>query len=42
MWVLWVSILASVGTSILTNLAMEAYHQRRADEQVGRFDKFTE
>lgn len=36
----WLSvILSSTGTSIITCLFMEAYHQRRAQDEVGRFDK---
>lgn len=38
--ILYVScILASIGTSIIMSLLMEAYHQRRASEEVGVYDK---
>lgn len=33
------SIFASVGASIITCAFMEAYYQRRATEEVGRYDK---
>jgi len=36
----WFSCLfGSAGVSIITCLFMEAYHQRRAQEEVGRYDK---
>lgn len=33
-------ILASMGTSVVTCLFMEAYGQRRASEEVGDYDKY--
>ena len=39
-WV--VVILTSLGTSIITCVVMEAYHVRRAKEEIGEYDKFTE
>lgn len=35
----FVTIITSVGTSIITCIFMEAYHQRRSQDEVGRFDK---
>ena len=33
------SILASVGTSIITCIFMEAYQNRRATEAIGQYEK---
>lgn len=33
------TILASAGTSVITCLFMEAYQQRRAQEEIGDYDK---
>ncbi len=35
----FITILTSVGSSVITCLFMEAYHQRRAQDEVGAFDK---
>jgi hypothetical protein len=36
---MWISnILTAAGTSVITCFVMEAYHQRRAQEQVGDYD----
>jgi hypothetical protein len=36
----WLTIiLTSVGTSIITCFCMEAYHQRRALDEIGDYDK---
>jgi hypothetical protein len=37
MW-LWMSLVA-IGWSIIVNLVMEAYHQRRASEQMGEYER---
>lgn len=34
----WITILTSVGTSVVTCVFMEAYHGRRAQEQMGDYD----
>jgi hypothetical protein len=34
-----ISILTSAGVSIITCVAMETYHQRRATDEIGDYDK---
>lgn len=34
----YITVLTSVGTSVLTCLGMEAYHQHRAQDRVGDYD----